>query len=126
MNEIIKPSLTMLILDFIWLTMFMSKRYKVMIKDIQGEELKVNMVYAAFAYLLMIIGQQVYVKPLIKSKKDVLIYGGLFGLIVFGVYDLTAGAVIKKWDLNLAIIDILWGVFLFTVSSLPLLKNNKD
>ena len=126
MNEIIKPSLTMLILDFLWLTMFMSKRYKVMIKDIQGEELKVNMVYAAFAYLLMIIGQQVYIKPLIKSKKDVLIYGGLFGLIVFGVYDLTAGAVIKKWDLNLAIIDILWGVFLFTVSSLPLLKNNKD
>ena len=126
MNEIIKPSLTMLILDFIWLTMFMSKRYKVMIKDIQGEELKVNMVYAVFAYLLMIIGQQVYIKPLIKSKKDVLIYGGLFGLIVFGVYDLTAGAVIKKWDLNLAIIDILWGVFLFTVSSLPLLKNNKD
>ena len=126
MNEIIKPSLTMLILDFIWLTMFMSKRYKVMIKDIQGEELKVNMVYAAFAYLLMIIGQQVYIKPLIKSKKDVLIYGGLFGLIVFGVYDLTAGAVIKKWDLKLAIIDILWGVFLFTASSLPLLKNNKD
>ena len=126
MNEIIKPSLTMLILDFIWLTMFMSKRYKVMIKDIQGEELKVNIIYAAFVYLLMIIGQQVYVKPLIKSKKDVLIYGGLFGLIVFGVYDLTAGAVIKKWDLNLAIIDILWGVFLFTVSSLPLLKNNKD
>ena len=126
MNEIIKPSLKMLILDFIWLTMFMSKRYKVMIKDIQGEELKVNMVYAAFAYLLMIIGQQVYIKPLIKSKKDVLIYGGLFGLIVFGVYDLTAGAVIKKWDLNLAIIDILWGVFLFTVSSLPLLKNNRD
>ena len=126
MNEIIKPSLTMLILDFIWLTMFMSKRYKVMIKDIQGEELKVNIIYAAFVYLLMIIGQQVYVKPLIKSKKDVLIYGGLFGLIVFGVYDLTAGAVIKKWDLKLAIIDILWGVFLFTASSLPLLKNNKD
>ena len=126
MDEIIKPSLTMLILDFIWLTMFMSKRYKVMIKDIQGEELKVNILYAAFVYLLMIIGQQVYVKPLIKSKKDVLIYGGLFGLIVFGVYDLTAGAVIKKWDLKLAIIDILWGVFLFTASSLPLLKNNKD
>lgn len=119
MDEIIKPSLTMLILDFIWLTMFMSKRYKVMIKDIQGEELKVKMIYAALVYLLMIIGQQVYVKPLIKSKKDVLIYGGLFGLIVFGIYDLTAGAVIKKWDLKLAIIDILWGVFLFTVSSLP-------
>ena len=126
MNEIIKPSLTMLILDFIWLTMFMSKRYKVMIKDIQGEELKVNMIYAVLVYLLMIIGQQVYIKPLIKSKKDVLIYGGLFGLIVFGIYDLTAGAVIKKWDLKLAIIDILWGVFLFTVSSLPFIKNNID
>ena len=126
MDEIIKPSLTMLILDFIWLTMFMSKRYKVMIRDIQGEELKVNMIYAALVYLLMIIGQQVYVKPLIKSKKDVLIYGGLFGLIVFGIYDLTAGAVIKKWDLKLAIIDILWGVFLFTVSSFPFIKNNTD
>ena len=126
MDEIIKSSLIMLILDFIWLTMFMSKRYKVMIKDIQGEELKVNMIYAVLVYLLMIIGQQVYIKPLIKSKKDVLIYGGLFGLIVFGIYDLTAGAVIKKWDLKLAIIDILWGVFLFTVSSLPFIKNNID
>ena len=126
MDEIIKSSLIMLILDFIWLTMFMSKRYKIMIKDIQGEELKVNMIYAVLVYLLMIIGQQVYIKPLIKSKKDVLIYGGLFGLIVFGIYDLTAGAVIKKWDLKLAIIDILWGVFLFTVSSLPFIKNNID
>ena len=67
----------------------------------------------------MIIGQQIFVKPLINSYKDALTYGSLFGIILFGVYDFTAGAVIKNWDLKLALIDVLWGSLLLTVSSLP-------
>ena len=32
---------TLLILDVLWITLFMGPRYKVMIKNIQGSELKV-------------------------------------------------------------------------------------
>ncbi len=120
MKDILYPSIVMLVLDFLWLTLFMGPKYKIMIPNIQGSPLKTNIYYAIIVYILMIIGQQIYLKPLINSYKDVLIYGSLFGLILFGVYDFTAGAVIKNWDLKLALIDVLWGTLLLTVSSLPL------
>ena len=119
MKDILYPSIVMLVLDFLWLTLFMGPKYKIMIPNIQGSQLKTNIYYAIIVYILMIIGQQIFVKPLINSYKDALIYGSLFGIILFGVYDFTAGAVIKNWDLNLVLIDILWGSLLLTVSSLP-------
>tara|TARA_B100000945_G_C20298378_1_gene556759 strand:- start:401 stop:784 length:384 start_codon:yes stop_codon:yes gene_type:complete len=119
MKDILYPSIVMLVLDFLWLTLFMGPKYKIMIPNIQGSPLKTNIYYAIIVYILMIIGQQIFVKPLINSYKDALIYGSLFGIILFGVYDFTAGAVIKNWDLNLALIDVLWGSLLLTVSSLP-------
>lgn len=109
----------MLVFDFLWLTFFMGPKYKIMIPNIQGSPLRTNIYYAIIVYILMIIGQQIYVKPLINSYKDALIYGSLFGIILFGVYDFTAAAVITGWDLNLALIDVLWGALLLTVSSLP-------
>ena len=49
--------------------------------------------------------------------RDSLVYGGTFGLIVYGVYDATAAAVLKKWDIKLATIDVAWGAFLFFVAT---------
>jgi uncharacterized membrane protein len=40
----------------------------------------------------------------------------LFGFSVYGVYDMTTLAVFKKWDIKLAIIDMVWGGFLFAFS----------
>tara|TARA_B100000927_G_scaffold114060_1_gene92274 strand:- start:210 stop:605 length:396 start_codon:yes stop_codon:yes gene_type:complete len=111
---------TLLILDVLWITLFMGPRYKVMIKNIQGSELKTNMLYAFLAYTLMVIGLNHFVLPNINVKnvtiRDCLSYGFLFGLVVYGVYDFTIGAVLKKWDMMLAIMDILWGGFVYFVS----------
>ena len=111
---------TLLILDILWITLFMGPRYKVMIKNIQGSELKTNMLYAFLAYTLMVIGLNHFVLPNINVKnvniKDCLSYGFLFGLVVYGVYDFTIGAVLKKWDMMLAVMDILWGGFVYFMS----------
>ena len=111
---------TLLILDVLWITLFMGPRYKVMIKNIQGSELKTNMLYAFLAYTLMVIGLNHFVLPNINVKnvtiRDCLSYGFLFGLVVYGVYDFTIGAVLKKWDMMLAIMDILWGGFVYFAS----------
>lgn len=111
---------TLLILDVLWITLFMGPRYKVMIKNIQGSELKTNMLCAFLAYTLMVIGLNHFVLPNINVKnvtiRDCLSYGFLFGLVVYGVYDFTIGAVLKKWDMMLAIMDILWGGFVYFAS----------
>tara|TARA_B100000963_G_C22320815_1_gene534304 strand:- start:190 stop:582 length:393 start_codon:yes stop_codon:yes gene_type:complete len=113
-------SLILLVLDFMWLGGFMAPRYSVMIKNIQGSPMKANMLYAVFAYLLMIVGLQQFVLPNLDFKnitvKDCLKYGFVFGLVVYGVYDFTAGAVIKNWDMNLAFVDVLWGGTVYFLS----------
>ena len=113
-------SLILLVLDFMWLGGFMAPRYSVMIKNIQGSPMKANMLYAVLSYLLMILGLQQFVLPNLDFKnitvKDCLKYGFVFGLVVYGVYDFTAAVVFKNWDINLALIDILWGGVVYFLS----------
>ncbi len=91
----------------------MGKRYSIMIPKIQGSKMEPNMLYAFFSYLLMLIGLNVFVLPNLNIKniniKDCLKYGFLFGIVLYGVYDFTTATVIKKWNINLAFIDVLWG-----------------
>ena len=39
-------------------------------------------------------------------------YGALFGLVTYSAYDLTNLATLKNWPLEIALIDIVWGIFL--------------
>jgi uncharacterized membrane protein len=112
-TEYIIPNITLVILDFIWLGLYMANRYKDMVMDLQGEEMQVRFPSAFLAYTLMAIGLSLFVIPNIRSGtilQDSLLYGMTFGVIVYGIYDLTAHAVLKKWDPELAVYDVIWGV----------------
>ena len=125
MNKIIISSITLLVLDFCWIGFFIGGHYYRMIPLIQGSKMVLNYYSAALAYLLMIVGLQVFVIPNINPKKLItssLKYGFLFGIILYGVYDLTAGAVLKKWDFKLAIMDILWGGLVYFLTCLITFK----
>lgn len=124
-KKIIISSLILLVLDFGWLGFFMGGQYHRMIPLIQGSKMIINYYYAVLAYILMIIGLQVFVIPNINPKKllsSSLKYGFLFGIILYGVYDFTAGAVLKKWDFQLAIADILWGGIVYFLTCLITFK----
>lgn len=41
----------------------------------------------------------------------------LYGLVVYGVYDLTNLATLAKWTLEFAIADMIWGIVLMTLVS---------
>ena len=112
MNKLIVSSILLLVLDFIWIGGYMGGEYKIMVRKIQGSDMQVNIIYAILSYILMIIGLNFFVIPNINKDNlfnDSLKYGFLFGIVLFGVYDFTAGAVLKNWNLKLAILDILWG-----------------
>ena len=98
----------------------MGKKYSLMIPKIQGSKMETNLVYAVFAYLLMLVGLNHFVLPRLNIKnitiEDCLKYGFTFGVILYGVYDFTAGAVFKNWNLNLALVDVLWGGIVYFLS----------
>ena len=103
---------TLLVLDLVWLNLYMGTRYQTMIKEIQGEKMIVNTMSAFSAYLLMIVALVVFV----IRKNFTLVEAFLFGVCLYGVYDFTCGAVFKKWDFNLAIVDIIWGGVVYMTS----------
>ena len=120
MKKEIISILILLILDFLWIGLFMKNRYQNEIKQIQGTQMSVNIAYAVVSYVLMAVGLVLFVLPNIRSEHrllDSLKYGFLFGIVVYGIYDFTAAAVISKWNMTTAILDVLWGGTVFFLSS---------
>lgn len=113
---------TLLLLDIIWVSTFMNTQYQNMVPKIQcGVGMTPNLTYATMSYFLMVIGLVVFVLPNINKDNllmDSLLYGGLFGVVLYGVYDLTAAAVINNWDMKLGLIDIIWGGFVMFASAM--------
>jgi len=121
MKQEIISAIVLLILDFMWLGLFMGNKYKTMILDIQGVEMTTRIQYAIPAYILMVIGLILFVIPNIRKEhllRDSLLYGATFGIVVYGIYDFTAAAVIERWDMKLALLDIAWGGFVFFCAAL--------
>ena len=109
-------TLVLLSLDALWIYLYMAQQYERQVKNIQGTPMVAQMHYAALAYLLMVVGLNLFVLPNIREGHeftDSLLYGGMFGLVVYGIYDFTSAAVLSNWDINLAIVDVLWGSFVF-------------
>ena len=117
---IILSVVILLVFDFLWIGLFMGNQYKKQIMTIQNSEMKVDYKFAFMAYVLMVFGLILFVLPNIKKGsefRDSIIYGFTFGIIIYGIYDFTAGAVFHKWDKKLAMIDILWGGFVYFSAS---------
>ena len=117
MNKYTLAVIILLVLDFLWLGLFMGGKYKTQIRSIQGSDMKVRPVLIILAYALMILGLTRFVLPNVNNDANLLQnslkYGAVFGLILFGVYDFTAGAVLSGWNIQLACVDILWGMFVY-------------
>jgi len=121
MFEYIVGILVLLILDFLWIGSYMGGQYDVLVRKIQKKEMKLNPIFGVAAYSLMVVGLTLFVIPNIRKGKiieDSLVYGAVFGLVVYGVYDFTAGAVLEDWDIPIAIQDVAWGAFVYFAAAI--------
>ncbi len=65
-------------------------------------------------YLLLALGLTYYV-ILNKEKTtdaEIFLKGTLFGLIVYGIYNMANYSLLKDWTLSVVIVDIAWGAAL--------------
>lgn len=106
-------SVTILILDKIYLGSVLSDPFMKMIEKIQKKEGNVNYTYAIVVYLLMVVGIHTFI---INDKRSAM-SAFLLGTIIYGVFDFTNLAIFSDYSLELAIHDTIWGGTLFYITT---------
>lgn len=120
--QFITASILIPSLDYIAFTKILKDAYfqeLQLIGRIKDGGLSAHMGYAAIVYVLMALGIVFYVMPLTKGRWSLaLVHGGLFGFVIFGIYDFTNLAILSVWSTRMALLDLSWGVFVCAVTTL--------
>jgi len=107
-KTILVSSLVLLALDAVFLYV-MSGKFSSLIFDVQRSPIQLNPVGAGLCYLILIFGLYHFILEPNKPILDAF----LLGVVVYGVYETTSYAVLKKWKLSTVVMDTLWGGVLF-------------
>jgi len=112
LTTVLVSIVSFIVLDGLWLGLVMKDFYRTQLTSIG------RIVDGAFApvwsaaapvYLLLGVGVAVFVVPRATSAGTALALGALFGLVVYGVYDLTNYSTLSNYPLRLTLVDMLWG-----------------
>lgn len=111
-------------IDFIWIKVIMGSFYDRSLGPLArrvGESLSVRIVPSVLVWMLITLGILLFVLPKIESKGLLIegfLWGALFGLVLYGVYDLTNYAFLDRWSLTMTVLDIIWGTILCGIMAL--------
>lgn len=100
--------LGLLLFDAVYLS-FIYAGFSKMIQNVQGSPMKLRIESAVVCYLALTGLLYYFIVREGRPATD----AALLGLGTYAVYETTSYALIKNWELNLAIIDTLWGGALF-------------
>lgn len=115
-------SIIVIILDIIFISTVFQKFWNNNITNIQKSAFKPKIQYGIIAYILIIAGIYFFVLPKLNSTNintniiNGLLYGFLWGIIVYGIFDFTNLVLFENYDLKLAIMDTIWGGILTALS----------
>ena len=90
--------------DSIWLISGSSLSSK-MVQDIQGSPITIRFIPAVIVYVAL-----AYLVSIPKTSKEAF----LLGLSTYAIYDFTNYAILKKYSLQFALMDTVWGGILMT------------
>jgi uncharacterized membrane protein len=113
LKDLAITGVVILLLDSIFLYS-MGPLFKHQIEKVQQSPFRMNYFGAILAYVLLIFGLYWFI---IKENKG-LIDAFLLGIVIYGVYEGTTKALLKKWDYKTMIIDTLWGGILMSLTTL--------
>jgi len=102
-------------IDLVWLGLVAKNFYN---KQLAAFPRTSNLPVAFLSYLLIALGLVILVLP--KSAGNTthaFLYGALFGLITYGVYDLVNLATLADWSVQVTVVDMLWGTFVCGATS---------
>ena len=112
LKELFVTAVVYLTIDIIYLSQG-TQYYNKFFSRVQKSPLKFKKWAAALSYTLLVLGIYFFI---IKERKDI-IWAFLFGLFVYGVYDLTNLATLTGWTIEFTVKDMLWGGSVFAIST---------
>ncbi len=101
-----------LAVDLLWLGVIMTKFYKSELGVLarrSGENLAPIWWAALVVYFLIPLGVVLFALPKAVQGGSPYLWGFLYGVILYGVYDLTNYSLLANWPWRMTIVDILWG-----------------
>lgn len=116
-------SIIYLIIDVMYLYLIKDRAYD-MVTGIQKQPLKLNLLYAFLAYVVLLISILYIGIPFmmanIQNKKHSNIYHsattmGILGLCIYAVFAFTNMALFDNYWLSMVVADCLWGITVYTL-----------
>lgn len=102
-----------LVLDGLWLGVLMGGFYRDQLGPLarmSAGGLAPIWPIAGLVYLLLAIGTVGFVASRADTAGSAALWGALFGLVVYGVYDLTNLSTLRDWSPLLTCVDLVWGI----------------
>lgn len=99
--------LALLVLDSLWISFFLYQPFSNMIQNVQQQPLQLRVSGAVVAYISLFLLASVFLPKVSQSESF------LLGFLVYCLYESTNYATLSNWNLNVALIDSLWGGVLF-------------
>jgi uncharacterized membrane protein len=101
-----------MVLDGMWLGLLMKTFYRDQLAPIvrlANGGIAPHWPAAFVVYALLGTGIALFVIPRAATVPLAAVYGALFGLVVYGVYDFTNYATLRQWPFVLTLTDVAWG-----------------
>jgi len=107
---------TVLLLDALWLGLVMRRFYSTRFAPIarmSGGSMAPIWPAAALVYVLLAAGLVAFAVPHGAGMASLAaMWGALFGLVIYGFYNLTNHATLANWAPMVTVVDIVWGATL--------------
>ena len=111
-----------IVLDGTMMVLFMAKYFGGVVQKIQGgRKLGARISPAVLCFIILAFGLVYFVLDRIRDDhivEDSFRYGGVFGAVVYGVFDLTNYAIFTDYTAGTVLIDMAWGTILASVVSM--------
>ena len=110
-----------LLIDLTWLGKIMVRFYKSELGPLarmQGDSLTPVVWAACVVYLLIPLGILIFALPRVDVQNPIassLFWGFVYGVTLYGVYDMTNYSLINNYPLRMALVDIAWGGVLCSI-----------
>ena len=69
---------------------------------------------ALIVYVAIPLGIMLFVLPRVSADSligSAFLWGALYGIVVYAIYDMTNYSLVRDWPLRVALIDICWAAF---------------
>jgi uncharacterized membrane protein len=111
------------LIDFVWINILMNNFYRTQIGTLLREEFLIWP--AIIVYICLAADISLFVMPKAEGKfKNHVVYGFVYGLIIYGIYDMTNLATLNGWTLTMSLVDMAWGGALCSLVTILCAKLN--